>query len=143
MESRGPDHARASALPRPLLCLAALLASSPCIAIDSWNESVAPHFVIKHESPWMPPGFTLSLEKIHSRLRMDLSMFSPWMAKERLTLYLYKGRDSYVKGEFQPPEWSNGLAMFDRTAVAVYDQKEDRKKPLRSRHETTHLPEGY
>ncbi|MBI5883092.1 MAG: hypothetical protein HZB91_08310 [Elusimicrobia bacterium] len=129
----------------PLLCLGALLAPSSCPAIDSWNESVAPHFVIKHESPWMPPGFTLSLEKIHSRLRMDLSMFSPWMAKERLTLYLYKGRDSYVKGEFQPPEWSNGLAMYDRKAVIVYDQKEDRKKLLEViGHETTHLLfEGY
>ncbi|MBI5624890.1 MAG: hypothetical protein HY924_14030 [Elusimicrobia bacterium] len=131
---------RGRTLAAALSCLILLGPAPACLAIDSWNESVSPHFVIKHESPWMPPGFTLSLEKIHTRLRMDLSQFSPWMAKERLTLYLYKERKSYVAGEFSPPEWSNGLAIYDRKAVAVYDQKEDRKKLLEViGHETTHL----
>ncbi|MFA6319273.1 MAG: hypothetical protein WC943_17810, partial [Elusimicrobiota bacterium] len=129
----------------PLLVLGAWLWPSPCGAIGSWNESVSPHFVIKHESPWMPPAFTLSLEKIHTRLRMDLSPFSPWMAKERLTLYLYKSSATYVAGEFQPPVWSNGLALYDKKAVVVYDQKDDRKKLLEViGHEATHLLfEGY
>ncbi|MBI4677928.1 MAG: hypothetical protein HY748_10130 [Elusimicrobia bacterium] len=132
-------------LPAGLAVLSTLLSAGPAAALGSWNETVSTHFVVKHESPWMPPGFVLSLEKIHSRLRMDLSAFSPWMAKERLTLYLYKERKSYVAGEFKPPEWSNGLAMYESKTVVVYDQKEDRKKLLEViGHETTHLLfEGY
>ena len=94
--------------------------------------------------PWMPPGFILNLERMHSRLDMDLGMFSPWMAKERIKLYLYKDSHSYVSGEFNPPSWSNGLALFEIKSVAVPDQT-NRKALMRViSHETTHLLfEGY
>jgi hypothetical protein len=125
--------------------LAVWLASAACAAGSvRWQETVSPHFVVRHESPWTPPGFVLSLEKIHNRLRMDLSMFSPWMAKERLSLYLYKSRETYLAGEFEPPAWSNGLAFASRKLVVVHGQKEHKKLMEVISHETTHLLfEGY
>lgn len=109
-----------------------------------WKTTTSPHFEVAHEVAFMPPGFVINLEKIHNRLRMDLSGFSPWMAKERLKLYLYKDQASYLAGEFEPPAWSNGIALVDLKAVAVPDQGSRRKLLQVIGHETTHLLfEGY
>jgi len=119
--------------------LAARLAAAAPERGWNWRETTSPHFLVEHEMPWAPPGFVMNLERMHSRLRMDLGMFSPWMAKERLKLYLYKDSKSYLAGEFAPPSWSNGLALYELKAVAVPDNP-DRKALLRViRHETTHL----
>ena len=135
-----------SRLVRPFIlgaCLA-FYPSSAAAAAFRWHSTLSPHFEVSHESAWTPPGFVINLEKMHNRLRLDLSMFSPWMAKERLKLYLYHTQASYVAGEFSPPDWSNGIAMYDQKLVAVHDQK-DRKKLFEViSHETTHLLfEGY
>lgn len=108
-------------------------------AASAWNTTRAPHFEISHEEAFMPPGFLVTLEKIHSRLRLDLSMFSPWMAKERINLYLYKDRDSYLKGEFHPPEWSDGLAIPQLKAVALPDRADRKNLAQIAAHEMTHL----
>lgn len=71
-------------------------------------------------------------------------MFAPWMAKERINLYLYAGQPSYLRGRFKPPSWSNGVAFYqDRTVVTFGGT--DRAKLLEVlAHETTHLLfEGY
>ena len=116
-----------------------LLMTSAAASDWDWHEALAPHFDIKHQMAFAPPGFSMALEKIHSRLRLDLASFSPWMSKERLKLFLYKDRESYAAGEFKPPPWSNGISMYEKRTVAVYDQA-DRKKLMEViAHETTHL----
>ena len=104
-----------------------------------WHTSLSPHFQVYHEKAFTPGGFSMALEKIHSRLRFDLSMFSPWMGKERLKLYLYQDRETYARGEFKPPYWSNGISMYEKRTVAVYDQADRRKLNEVIAHETTHL----
>lgn len=100
--------------------------------------------MVSHQSSWTPPAFVLSLERMHNRLRMDLSMFSPWMAKERLKLYLYENQRSYLDGEFKPPAWSNGIAIYADKTVALYDQADRKKLHEVISHETTHLLfDGY
>lgn len=111
----------------------------PQAAATEWKETLTPHFVIRHEAPWLPAGLAMTLEKMHSRLRLDLALFSPWMGKERLNLYVYKTRESYSAGEFQPPAWSNGIALYDQKAVVVYQQPVLRKTLEVTAHETTHL----
>ena len=119
------------------LCL--LLACAAGAAETVWHEALAPHFEVHHEPTFMPPGFLMALEKIHGRLRLDLAMFAPWMAKERIKLYLHKDRDTYVNGEFTPPAWSNGIAYPGKKTVVVPDNP-DRKEVLGViAHETTHL----
>lgn len=109
-----------------------------------WRVTTTPHFQIKHQETWLPPGFTINVERIHSRLRMDLGMFTPWMGRERVDLYLYKDHESYVKGEFSPPSWSNGVAIFQLKAVALPGMSDRRKLLQVMAHETTHLLfEGY
>ena len=100
---------------------------------------MTPHFHILHQSPWLPPGLAVGMERIHSRLRMDLGAFSPWMSKERISLYVYRDLPSYVQGEFNPPPWSNGVAVYDRKAVAIPAMKETSQMLRILSHETTHL----
>lgn len=119
--------------------LAILLRPSPARGDWAWHQTISPHFVVSHQSAWTPPGFVLNLERMHNRLRMDLSMFSPWMAKERLKLYLYENQKSYLDGEFKPPAWSNGLSIYSDKAVVVYDQADRKKLHEVISHETTHL----
>lgn len=115
-----------------------LVAAAPAAATE-WRQTVSPHFAVSHEKTWLPPGFLINLEKMHNRLRMDLAMFSPWMAKERLKIYLYAGQGSYLAGEFEPPAWSNGIAIFERKAVALPESADRRKLMQVLSHETTHL----
>lgn len=106
---------------------------------DGWRESVTPHFIIRHKSAFTPPGLGIALERIHQRLRLDLSMFAPWMAKERVFVYVYPDAPSYHQGEFAPPAWSNGISLFGKKAIVVHEQKERSKFLEVIAHELTHL----
>lgn len=118
------------------------LGAAPARAKDEpfrWRELASPHFEVYHQGNWVPPGFVMKLERMHGRLRLDLAMFSPWIAKERVKLYLYADRRSYVAGRFEPPGWSNGVAMYEIRTVAVHDQPTAKKLLEVISHETTHL----
>lgn len=122
-----------------------LLLAAPAGAADPdrWHETLSPHFTIKHESAFAPAGVTLELEKLHNRLRLDLSMFAPWMAKERINLFLYASQGSYLKGRFTPPSWSNGVAFYQMKTVATFWGQGPKQYQVLG-HETTHLLfEGY
>lgn len=121
------------------LALAGALSAAEKAAGWAWHTTTSPHFEVSHEMSWMPPGFIVSLEKIHSRLRMDLAAFTPWMAKERVKVFLYKDQASYLRGEFQPPSWSDGLALYSIKAVAVPDRPDRRALMKVLAHEATHL----
>ena len=104
-----------------------------------WRETLTPHFRVLHQSTWLPPGLTMGLEHINFRLRMDLGMFSNLSGKDRANIYLYKDMQSYVRGEFAPPPWSNGVAVYDKNAVAVPAQKQTSALLHVLAHENTHL----
>ncbi len=115
------------------LLVASLLGAE---AAEPRRKTLSPHFEVFHEARFLPSGFVLQLERIHHRLRMD---FSPWMPRRRIRFFLYADRDSYLRGRFDPPEWSNGIASQREQAVATYEQA-DRKKLLEvAGHELTHL----
>lgn len=122
-----------------VLCLAGSASAAKDGQGWEWRQSNTPHFIINHQTSWLPPGFTMGVEKAHARLRMDLGAFSPWMAKEKINLYVYQDQQSYLAGEFAPPQWSNGLAIFERKAVALPAMKDPRKLLSVMAHETTHL----
>lgn len=117
------------------------LGASPARAdrVKDWKDTSTPHFRIYHEDTWLPSGLTIGIEHLHFRLGMDLGTFSPWMAKEKISLYLYRDLDSYQRGEFRPPPWSNGIAIYDRKAVAIPTMKETAQMLRVLSHETTHL----
>lgn len=123
-----------------IVCLVALLAAAPARKKGwDWRQTMTPHFKILHQSPWLPPGLAVGMERVHFRLRMDLGAFSPWMAKERISLYVYRDLASYVQGEFNPPPWSNGVAVYDRKAVAMPAMQETSQMLRILSHETAHL----
>lgn len=106
---------------------------------EGWRETSTPHFRIYHQETWLPPGLTIGIERIHFRLGMDLGTFSPWMAKEKIALYVYRDLQSYVGGQFSPPPWSNGVAIYAKKAVAIPTMKESKQMLRVLAHETTHL----
>ena len=104
-----------------------------------WRETTTPHFVVLHQATWLSPGLTIGVERIHSRLRMDLGAFSPWMSRERISLYVYSDMETYVAGEFSPPAWSNGVAVYEKKAVVFPTMKETAQMLRIIAHEATHL----
>lgn len=122
-----------------LLVLPAAEAAVPSGQGWDWRETLTPHFHIYHQSAWLPAGLTMGVEHINFRLRMDLGMFQNFSGNDRANIYLYKDMDSYVKGEFQPPPWSNGVAVYDKNAVAIPTMRETSQMLRVLAHENTHL----
>ena len=111
---------------------------------SSWRLKKTPHFDIRYQAKWSPPGIQLTLEKLHRLLRSDLGTLADWLKNEPILIYIYKDRPSYLNGRFTPPDWSEGVAVYAEKTVAVYDQKEAFKLHRIIAHETTHLLfEGY
>ena len=121
------------------VALAAQAGAAPQSGGWDWRETLTPHFRVLHQSPWLPPGLTIGIEHINFRLRMDLGMFSNLWGKDRANIYLYRDMDSYVHGEFSPPPWSNGVAIYDKNAVAIPAMKETSQMLRVLSHENTHL----
>ena len=118
-----------------------LMLCGPAAARDgqgwNWRQTQTPHFLINSQATWLPAGFSMGAERVHSRLRMDLGLLSPWMTKEKINLYIYADHEGFLAGEFAPPKWSNGLAVYDRKAVAMPTMKDPRKMLAVMAHEAT------
>ncbi|MBU2529982.1 MAG: hypothetical protein KKD35_02985 [Elusimicrobia bacterium] len=104
-----------------------------------WHIKESPHFKIYHESSWSPDSIVIELEKIYNMMKMDISMFSPWMIREKGKVYIYSSKDTYLKGEFKPQEWSKGLAYVKKKTIVVYDSGDMEKLRAVISHELTHL----
>ena len=103
----------------------------------SWSSEETPHFVLHHESPGTPLGDENRVERIYEALHPALWPLVPWMTLEKVHLWLYSGRQSFLKGRFHPPGWSGGL-MSDaggEKALAVYEPLDT----TIAAHELTHL----
>ncbi len=115
-----------------------LLALSRPAAAD-WKLKESPHFLIYHESGWAPNSISIEMEKLYYSMRLNLSMFAPWMVKEKTKIYIHSGQDTYLKGEFNPPSWSKGLAFTSKKTIVVYDSGDLEKLRAVIAHELTHL----
>jgi hypothetical protein len=119
--------------------LAAGASAAPAGQGWGWRETATPHFRILHQDVWLPSGLTIGIERVHFRLAMDLGAFSPWMSKEKIALYIYRDMQAYVQGEFAPPPWSNGIAIYAKKAVAIPAMKTSSQMLRVLAHEGTHL----
>ena len=104
-----------------------------------WHRQSSPHFEILHESSRAPAAIRLELERMYSFMRLNMAVFAPWMASEKTIIYIYSGRQSYLAGEFKPPQWSKGLAFPDKKAVVVYDTGDIATLKAVLTHELSHL----
>lgn len=113
-------------------------------AASSWRIKSSPHFEVLHESAWSPSAIILELETMFSTMRLNMGMFAPWMAAEKIKIYVYARQNSYLNGEFAPPKWSKGLAYPAKKIVVVYDTGDAIKLKAVLAHELAHLYfEGY
>lgn len=112
---------------------------STASAVSGWHIKSSPHFEIYHESNWSPNSISLELERLYGKLRLSVSMFAPWMVKEKTKIYIYKDQNSYLRGEFNPPKWSKGLAYFSKKTVVVFDSGDMVKLRAVAAHELSHL----
>ena len=122
-----------------LLALARPAAAAPQESGWQWRETLTPHFRVLHQAVFLPSGFTMGLEKINFRLHMDLGIFSNWSSSGRVGVYLYQDQRSYAAGEFRPPPWSNGVAIYDKKAVAIPAMRSTAQMLRVLAHENTHL----
>jgi len=126
------------------LCALALLFAVPSLFATAprktvWRELVTPHFHAYYEANWAPAGLGVELEKIHGRMRMDISMFAPWMSTGTVKIYIHASQASFMAGEFAPPPWSRGLAYSDKKTIVIYDDGvRDRLRSVIT-HELAHL----
>jgi len=120
-----------------------LLTGASCAQESStgavWHLKSSPHFQIYHESSWSPASISLELERLYGKLRLNISMFAPWMVQEKTRIYIYKNQDTYLNGEFTPPKWSKGLAYFNKKTIVVYDTGNIVTLRAVIAHELTHL----
>jgi hypothetical protein len=115
-----------------------LLCSLPARG-DDFHVITLPHYVVRVQTPRLPNNMDIDLESIHTRLSFDLSLFSPWMTKDRVNLYVYKDQQAYAAGEFKPSPWSIGYSLYENRILLVYPQA-NRKATLEViAHESTHL----
>jgi len=126
------------------LCLGFLLLAAPVFSgapaqKKVWHEMYAPHFQIYYDSAMAPSLIKLELERIYSKLNMRLNAFAPWMAQEKIKIYIYTRHDDYIKGEFAPPPWSRGIAISAQKLVVIFDEKDISKTRTLLAHEMTHL----
>jgi hypothetical protein len=126
---------------RAAAALLLLLLSVPPVrtAPVPWKLKSSPHFDIYHEAGWAPNSIAIEMEKLYSSMRLNLSMFAPWMVKERTKIYIHASRETYLKGEFEPPSWSKGLAFTGKKTIVVYDSGDLEKLRAVIAHELTHL----
>jgi hypothetical protein len=118
-----------------LLLLLASLASAQTEA--SWNVDQTQHFTIHHEGMSSSLGTNNLVERIYEALHPALWPLVPWMTQTKIDVYLYRSRESFLKGRFHPPFWSGGLMTetANEKALAVFE-------PLDTgvvAHELTHL----
>jgi hypothetical protein len=57
----------------------------------------------------------------------------------RTAVYLYQDQRAYAEGQFHPPPWSNGVAIYDQKAVAIPMMKTTAQMLHVLAHENTHL----
>ena len=103
----------------------------------SWSTDQTQHFTIHHESLGSPLGDYNRIERIYDALHPDLWQLVPWMTQNKVHVYLYNERGSFLKGRFHPPPWSGGLMAEPEgeKSLAVF-------QPLDTAiiaHELTHL----
>jgi hypothetical protein len=109
-----------------------------------WHLKSSPHFEIYYQSSWSPESISLEMEKLYSSMRLSMSMFAPWMVKQKAKIYIYSSQENYLNGEFQPPRWSKGLAYSTKKTIVVYDTGDIAKLKAVISHELGHLYfEGY
>lgn len=104
-----------------------------------WKIKESPHFIIYYEGKWTPGHIILETEQIFSNMKMNMSMFAPWMLKEKTKIFIYSKKENYIKGEFSPPQWSKGLAFSDKKMIVIYDLDDNQKLKATISHELTHL----
>ncbi len=104
-----------------------------------WHRVSSPHFEISYEPDWKLSGIAVEFERIHSRMRMDMAMFAPWMFTGKVKIYVYSRADSYFAGEFHPPLWSKGIAFFKERVIALYNPGQKEKLADLVTHELSHL----
>jgi hypothetical protein len=103
----------------------------------SWKTDETQHFTIRHESPASSLGDDNLIERVYEALHPSLWPLVPWMDQKKVQVFLYGGRDSFLKGRFAPPPWSGGLmtVLQGEKVLAVYQPLET----ATTAHELTHL----
>lgn len=98
---------------RAVLVLTLCAAPARAMPEEGWDAARTMHFTVKRQSRLMDKKFQATLERAYQRLHTELFSLSPWMATEKVEVFVYRDRRAYAAGSFRPPEWSGGAAVLD------------------------------
>ena len=106
----------------------------------SWKLKTLPHFKLYYESgaAGLAANLSMQLENIYAKMRLTVDVFPHWMASEPAKIYLYASHESYLKGEFHPEAWTQGIAFPARKTVVLYPFEPMKLRAVCT-HELTHL----
>lgn len=106
----------------------------------TWHRLETKHFYIFVEGKWNMSYISMELEKIYSIMRMNLNELILGEGK-KVSIYIFENQEGYIKSEFKPSKWSEGMCLVDKNIVATYYQKEKGLEKLIEiiAHELTHL----
>ncbi|MDD4004376.1 MAG: hypothetical protein PHW69_04140 [Elusimicrobiaceae bacterium] len=107
----------------------------------SWHTLSSSHYDVYYEANWPPSGIVLDLERIYSKLRMNLSSFAAFRDNDKIKVYIYKSKKSFLSSDRNPPAWAQALAIYggaERT-ILIYDMKDPAKLRNTIAHESTHI----
>ncbi len=96
---------------------------------------VTRHFNVHAEAGAPPQDFIDLLESLHGNLMLDLAAFSPWAQDERVSVFLFRNKETYRQVTGRPP-WSGGASSVPRRKVYLYASEE---LPGIMAHELCHI----
>ena len=104
-----------------------ILLTATVIFAEGWQELKGDHFIIYYvEDKDFANKVSHKAEKDYHRIAADLGYARAnkfWTWDNRVKIYLYPNRDSYVKYSGQP-DWSEGVADYDNKRILSYTEND-------------------
>ena len=110
-------------------------------AYTDWKLKSLSHFKLYYEKGTenILNSVASHLEATFTNMRLKVAVFPNWIGNEPAKIYLYASKESYLKGEFKPVEWSEGSAFPNKKIVAVFAKPDLQSLKSKISHELSHV----
>jgi hypothetical protein len=104
----------------------------------AWKKVSSSHFNAYYEGR-APTLLGLELERVYSALRFTLADFAVLHMDTKISLYIYKSKESYLNSKYNPQSWSNAIAIPGKRAIVLFNYDDMDKFRQIVSHESTHI----
>lgn len=105
-----------------------------------WRLTKTKHFYIYRDKNAKVTDSTTGIDIILEQIYRNFELNIPWVSAFRSKVYVYKDKDSFVKGQFKPMEWMRAAFLPQEETIVFYDSPKDRVEVKKYfAHELTHM----